>query len=129
MVISSKEVYALPPSKLAQAGFRVIMPDADGHGSRYDGDDARRLTRFWEILLSNIDETAQIENARARGWIKAGHFGVAGASMGGMTALGAMARYPQIDRVASLMGSGYFMSLSQTLFPPFRHRRRNSRRR
>ncbi len=118
--LSSKEVYAWAAVALAQAGFRVIMPDADGHGSRYDGDDARRLTRFWEILLSNIDETAQIENAlRARGWIKAGHFGVAGASMGGMTALGAMARYPQIDRVASLMGSGYFMSLSQTLFPPF----------
>lgn len=118
--LSSKEVYAWAAVALAQAGFRAIMPDADGHGSRYDGDEARRLSRFWDILRSNIDETAQIEKAlRVRGWIEAGHFGVAGASMGGMTALGAMARYPQIDRVASLMGSGYFMSLSQTLFPPF----------
>ncbi len=35
-----------------------------------------------------------------------------------MTALGIMARYPQVRSVACLMGSGYFMTLAQTLFPP-----------
>jgi hypothetical protein len=38
--------------------------------------------------------------------------------MGGMTALGLMAQHPELKCVASLMGSGYFTSLSQTLFPP-----------
>ncbi|SUB14862.1 esterase [Pantoea agglomerans] len=61
----------------------------------------------------------QLESAlRADDLIASERFAVAGASMGGMTALGAMARYPQIQSVACLMGSGYFMQLSQSLFPP-----------
>lgn len=38
--------------------------------------------------------------------------------MGGMTALGIMARQPEVRCVACLMGSGYFTTLAQTLFPP-----------
>ncbi|URQ60407.1 esterase [Pantoea alhagi] len=117
--LSSKEVYAWAAVALAQAGFRVIMPDADQHGARYGGNSAYRLAHFWDILRSSIDELPQLEAAlRTQGLIAEGRFGVAGASMGGMTALGAMARYPHINRVACLMGSGYFMSLSQRLFPP-----------
>ncbi|HBP95247.1 MAG TPA: esterase, partial [Pantoea agglomerans] len=75
--------------------------------------------RFWEILKQNIDELPQLESAlRADDLIAGERLAVAGASMGGMTALGAMARYPQIQSVACLMGSGYFMQLSQSLFPP-----------
>ena len=40
--------------------------------------------------------------------------------MGGMTALGIMTRHPEVKCVASLMGSGYFTRLAQTLFPPLR---------
>ena len=99
---SSKEVYAYFAVALAQAGFRAVMPDADLHGARYHG-----------------DELPQLESAlRADDLIAGERFAVAGASMGGMTALGAMARYPQIHSVACMMGSGYFMQLSQTLFPP-----------
>lgn len=43
---SSKEVYAYFAVELAQAGFRVVMPDADMHGARYNGDTEFRLTRF-----------------------------------------------------------------------------------
>ncbi|MGK3144191.1 esterase [Pantoea sp. C2G6] len=116
---SSKEVYAYFAVALAQAGFRAVMPDAELHGARYQGDAATRLRRFWEILKQNIDELPQLEAAlRAADLIEGERFGVAGASMGGMTALGAMARYPQIHSVACMMGSGYFMQLSQSLFPP-----------
>lgn len=116
---SSKEVYAYLVVALAQAGFRAVMPDADLHGARDNGDDALRLTRFWQILQRNIDEMPQLENAlRAANLIDGDRFGVAGASLGGMTTLGAMARYPQIRSAACLMGSGYFMSLSSSLFPP-----------
>ncbi|QBR50211.1 esterase [Erwinia sp. QL-Z3] len=116
---SSKEVYAYFAVELAKAGFRVVMPDADMHGARYNGDTEFRLTRFWEILKSNIDEVPRIEAAlRQQHLIEEGKFAVAGASMGGMTALGSMARYDQIACVACMMGSGYFMSLSHTLFPP-----------
>lgn len=116
---SSKEVYSYFAVALALAGFRVVMPDADLHGARYHGDSDYRLSHFWEILQTSIDELPQLEAAlRAQELIADKRFAVAGASMGGMTALGAMARYPQIDSVACMMGSGYFMSLSQTLFPP-----------
>ena len=95
------------------------MPDADLHGARDNGNDAVRLSRFWQILQRNIDELPQLENAlRAAGLVDGERFAVAGASLGGMTALGAMARYPQIRSVACLMGSGYFMRLSRSLFPP-----------
>lgn len=116
---SSKEVYSYFAVALAQAGFRVIMPDADMHGARYNGDTDARMTHFWEILKQNIDEVPLLEKVlRDNDWIADERFAVAGASMGGMTALGAMARYPQIHSVACLMGSGYFMQLSHTLFPP-----------
>ena len=116
---SSKEVYSYFAVALAQAGFRVVMPDADMHGSRYNGDTETRMTHFWEILRQNIDEVPLLEAAlREKDWIADKRFAVAGASMGGMTALGAMARYPQIHSIACMMGSGYFMQLSHTLFPP-----------
>ncbi len=117
---SSKEVYSYFAVALAQAGFRVVMPDADLHGSRYNGDSEHRLRHFWEILRRNIDELPQLEAAlRDAGLVDGARFAVAGASMGGMTALGIMARYPQVNSVACMMGSGYFHSLSRTLFPPF----------
>jgi len=116
---SSKEVYAYFAVALAQAGFRAVMPDAELHGARYHGDAEARLGRFWEILKQNIDELPLLETAlRNENLIAGERFAVAGASMGGMTALGAMARYPQIQSVACMMGSGYFMQLSESLFPP-----------
>lgn len=117
--LSSKEVYAYFAVALAQAGFRAVLPDADMHGARDKGDADRRMTHFWEILRRNIDEMPVIEAAlRAKHLIEEDRLALAGASMGGMSVLGAMARYPHIRSVACMMGSGYFMQLSQTLFPP-----------
>lgn len=122
--LSSKWVYSYFAVALARAGFRVIMPDADQHDVRFNGDDSYRLGHFWSILRNSIDEFPELlQLARERAWIKEGRVGVGGASMGGMTALGIMARHPQVRAVASLMGSGYFTSLSQTLFPPAADRR------
>ncbi|MEH2921585.1 esterase [Samsonia erythrinae] len=116
---SSKEVYSYFGYALAQAGFRVILPDAAMHGARYDGDDARRLRHFWDILQTNIEEFPDyVAEYRQRGLIAGERIGVCGASLGGMSALGCMARYPWITAAASFMGSGYFSTLSQTLFPP-----------
>lgn len=116
---SSKAVYAYFGVALAQAGFRVILPDADRHGARFDCNVAFRLSHFWEIMKTSIDELPELEAAlRGQGLVEAARFAVAGASMGGMTALGAMARYSHLTSVACLMGSGYYMSLSRTLFPP-----------
>ncbi|QTF07231.1 esterase [Brenneria izadpanahii] len=117
--LSSKEVYSYFGYALAAAGFRVILPDAAMHGARFDGDEARRLSRFWQVLQSNIDELPDyVEDCRRRGWIADRRIGVCGASLGGMSALGCMARYPWISAVAAFMGSGYFSTLSHSLYPP-----------
>ncbi|CNE74201.1 esterase [Yersinia kristensenii] len=116
---SSKEVYSYFAYAFAQAGFRTIMPDADMHGARFDGNETRRLAYFWEILKSNIDELPAIkQHYQQAGLIDGERIGVAGASMGGMTTLGAFARYPWVSVAADFMGSGYFTSLAHTLFPP-----------
>ncbi|KHT05207.1 esterase [Pectobacterium brasiliense] len=116
---SSKEVYSYFGYTLAQAGFRVILADAAMHGARYDGNDARRLRHFWDILQSNIEELpGYVAEYRQRGLIDGERIGVCGASLGGMSALGCMARYPWISAVAAFMGSGYFSTLSSALFPP-----------
>lgn len=116
---SSKLVYSYFAVALAQAGFRVVMPDAPDHGSRFSGDDQARLGQLWQILHGSLTEFAGLREALYQaGLVADERLAVAGASMGGMTALGIMARYPEVKCVASLMGSGYFTTLSQTLFPP-----------
>lgn len=115
---SSKLVYSYFAVALAQAGCRVVMPDASDHGARYCGDEAQRMQRFWPILVSNFHEFSALRDAIIReGWLADGRLAVGGASMGGMTALGLIARYGDIKCAASLMGSGYFTTLSRHLFP------------
>ncbi|MRS90462.1 esterase [Enterobacteriaceae bacterium RIT714] len=116
---SSKLVYSYFAVALAQAGFRVVMPDAPDHGARFAGDESMRLGQFWQILHGNLVEFAGLRDALFQaGLVADERLAVAGASMGGMTALGIMARHPEVRCVASLMGSGYFTSLARTLFPP-----------
>ncbi|WP_333012826.1 esterase [Kluyvera sichuanensis] len=116
---SSNVVYSYFAVALAQAGFRVVMPNAAEHGERFNGDGTERLQHFWQILVQNFTEFPTLRDALlASGLVSDGRLAVAGASMGGMTALGLMAQHPGVKCVASLMGSGYFTSLSQTLYPP-----------
>ncbi|WP_213134720.1 esterase [Citrobacter sp. FP75] len=116
---SSSLVYSYFAVALAQAGFRVIMPDAPDHGARFHGDAQDRMHRFWQILQQNMQEFTALRAALvAESWLLDARLAVAGASMGGMTTLGIMARYPDVKCAASLMGSGYFTQLAHTLFPP-----------
>ena len=116
---SSKLVYSYFAVALAEAGFRVVMPDASEHGARYRGDEQGRMNHFWQILQENFHEFSALREAiLQQGWVDGQRLAVAGASMGGMTALGLMTQHPDIACVASLMGSGYFTQLSRTLFPP-----------
>ena len=115
---SSKLVYSYFAVALAEAGFRVIMTDAAEHGARYLGDEQGRMQRFWSILMQNFVEFPALREAIGeQGWLADDRLAVAGASMGGMTALGIMTHHPELKSVACLMGSGYFNSLSQNLFP------------
>ncbi|MGY5958768.1 esterase [Kosakonia sp. BK9b] len=116
---SSKLVYSYFAVALAQAGLRVIMPDAPDHGARFHGDDQQRLGQFWQILRGNLEEFSALREAlECHQLIENRRLAVGGASMGGMTALGIMTHHPEVRCVASLMGSGYFTTLAHSLFPP-----------
>ncbi|BDS23782.1 TPA: esterase [Enterobacter asburiae] len=116
---SSKLVYSYFAVALAQAGFRVVMPDAPDHGARFTGNEQARLGQFWQILHGSLTEFAGLRDALyGAGLVADNRLAVAGASMGGMTALGIMTHHPEVKSVACLMGSGYFTSLAKTLFPP-----------
>lgn len=115
---SSKLVYSYFAVALAQAGFRVVMPDAPDHGARFSGNEQARLGQFWQILHGSLTEFAGLRDALFEaGLVENDRLAVAGASMGGMTALGIMTHHSEVKSVACLMGSGYFTSLSKTLFP------------
>ncbi len=80
---------------LAQAGLRVIMPDAPDR-CRFSGDAARRLNQFWQILLQSMQEFTTLRAAIAEeNWLRDDRLAVGGASMGAMTALGITARHPR----------------------------------
>ena len=51
---------------LAQAGFRVVMPDAPDHGARFTGDEQVRLGQFWQILHGSLTEFAGLRDALYR---------------------------------------------------------------
>lgn len=88
---SSKLVYSYFAVALAQAGFRVVMPDAPDHGARFTGDEQARLGQFWPILHGNLTEFAALRDGLYQaGLVADERLAVAGASMGGMTALGIM---------------------------------------
>lgn len=66
---SSKLVYSYFAVALAEAGFRVIMPDAAEHGARFYGDDAGRMQRFWPILRQNFLEFPALQRLSLKvGW-------------------------------------------------------------
>jgi fermentation-respiration switch protein FrsA (DUF1100 family) len=115
----SKELDSNLALMLACAGLRAVMPEADGHGVRFEGDAAARQGRFWDILMSSIDELPRVrDDIVARGWVDAGRVGVAGLSLGGFVVLGALARYDGLRAGVSWMGAGHFSELSGTLHPP-----------
>ncbi len=91
---------------LAEAGFRVILPEALYHGERTEDLKLEDFyTRFWEIVLTTINEVKIVkEYYDQKGLIIDGEVGVAGTSMGGIAALGALTQYPWIKAAVSLMG-------------------------
>lgn len=72
-------------NKLARAGLRAILPEADMHGARFDGHHAIRLGRLCEILKRSIDELPAYRGFYERRRITdSRRIGVAGTSMGGL---------------------------------------------
>lgn len=91
---------------LAEAGYRVILPDALHHGERDLSLSDRELQlAFWNIVTRTITEIKKIkEELELRNLIQPDRVGLAGTSMGGIVTFGALAVYPWIKAAVSLMG-------------------------
>jgi len=92
---------------LAEAGYRVILPDALYHGERAENISERELQfSFWQIVLNEIKEIAAIKDELVRdGLVDEQRVGLAGTSMGGITTFGALTQYSWIKVAVSLMGT------------------------
>lgn len=103
--------------KIAQNGFRVILPDSYLHGERKENiSQAEKDLAFWEIVIQNIKDIEKInlyllENEL----IVDGRIGIGGTSMGGITTFGALCHYDWIKAGAVLMGTPKMTALASIL--------------
>lgn len=121
--MSAKEHNLHYAYQLADKGIRVLLPDAHLHGEREEGQDAIQLSlRFWEIVLTSIEEIGFIHNRAKEKNLVEGEPAVGGTSMGGITTLGAMTVYPWIPAAAVMMGAANYVELASAQMSQFESR-------
>lgn len=101
---------------LAKQGVRVILPDALLHGGRSESLTQEQLAlRFWEIVLTNIQEADILYNELKEKKLitDTTPVGMGGTSMGGITTFGSLASYSWIDAASVMMGSPAFVRLAK----------------
>lgn len=106
---------------IAKQGYRVLLPDAHLHGVRSEGLDEVQLSlRFWEIVLTSIEEMASLHAELIKRGVP--KIGMGGTSMGGITTLGCLTAYPWIDVAAVMMGAPGFVELAKAQMAQFERR-------
>ncbi|RDI47792.1 esterase [Falsibacillus pallidus] len=100
---------------MAQKGFRVLMPEAYGHGERIDGvDPSKNSHQFWRMVIQTIEELKVLREAfTVKGLIDENRIGLAGTSMGAIASLGALSQYDWIKTAVSLMGNASYEELAK----------------
>lgn len=109
---------------MAKQGLRVLLPDAHLHGARSEELDEVQLSlRFWEIVLTSIEEVKFLyEEAVRRGILKTKKIGMGGTSMGGITTLGCLSVYEWIDAATIMMGAPGYVQLCKAQMTQFERR-------
>lgn len=99
----------------AEKGFRVLLPDAAGHGERIEElSETERKVGFWKVVLESLHETeALLDLIKENGWAADEQVIVGGTSMGAIITLGALKAFPQIDAGISLMGNPYYQRFAE----------------
>lgn len=121
--MSAKEHNLHYAYQLADKGIRVLLPDAHLHGEREEGQDAIQLSlRFWEIVLTSIEEIGFIHNMAKEKNLVEGEPAIGGTSMGGITTLGAMTVYQWIPAAAVMMGAANYVELASAQMSQFESR-------
>lgn len=101
----NKKLILTQGRKLAEAGFRAVLPDAQNHGSRYQVPDKIPSMTFFNSIHSNLFEFGYIVNYITRTFGQPEFIGVGGLSMGGMTTAALLTHHPEINAAAILMGT------------------------
>ncbi|MDK6233741.1 serine aminopeptidase domain-containing protein [Aerococcus sanguinicola] len=119
---NSKEQGATLAVELVQRGFRVLLPDAYGHGERVDFDQRLEPADFFQVLLRNVQEFPLIKAYyQDQGLLDGISLSVSGLSMGGITTCMLIRSYPEIDQAGVLMGTpqleNYARALCRNYFP------------
>lgn len=107
---------------MAEAGFRVVLPDSKFHGERTVEITSKEMQiSFWNIVMKNVAEIEVIKNAYESKRLILNHrIGVAGTSMGGITTSASLTMYPWIKVAGVLMGSPKITTYAKTLVNSFR---------
>lgn len=93
--------------RLAEAGFRALLPEALDHGERKETEDKKQdPLNFWGIVSHNIQEYFMLTKYYIfHGKTDPERIGVAGLSMGGMTTSAILTQTNSVKAAAILMGS------------------------
>lgn len=100
---------------LANKGIRVLLPEAHLHGVRSEKlDDVQLSLRFWEIILTSIEETNFLHKELIKKeLLTSGKIALAGTSMGGITTLGCLTVYPWVTAGSVMMGTPGYVKLAK----------------
>lgn len=102
---TSKELVLTQGRKIAQKGFRVILPDAANHGERKTPVSDIPSFTFFQSIHANLFEFESLIAYFKRAKLTNEFIGVGGVSMGGMTTCALMTHHPEINAAACVMGS------------------------
>lgn len=106
--------------QMAKKGLRVLLPDAHLHGVRAEELDEVQLSlRFWEIVLTSLEEVGVLKDELANRGLPAAKIGLGGTSMGGITTLGCLTLYGWIDAAAVMMGAPNYVQLAKAQMAQF----------
>lgn len=102
---------------LAEAGFRVVLPDSKYHGERrLQITSSEREISFWDIVMKNVEEFKIIKDYfESKDLILDKRVGLAGTSMGGISTSAALTQHAWIKVGAVLMGSPKITTYAKTL--------------
>lgn len=102
---SSKELVLTQGRQLANAGFRVLLPDAENHGERKQPMSKVPSLTFWQTIHTNLFEFGYIIDHFRRTHLADERIAVGGISMGGITVCALLTHHPEINVAACVMGS------------------------
>lgn len=93
--------------RLAQLGFRAVLPEALDHGERIGVSSKENdPMNFWKVVLHNVSELPILSKYYLdKNKVRDGQISVAGLSMGGITVSAMLTQYDWIHSAVILMGS------------------------